>query len=114
MTAKKGAGTSDKGTGEKGEEVKFEITELPRGGSLKAPEYGRLFSEQASRRFFQKYRSYEEALLRSNKGRTVKSVLLTMQELVPKHIQNCIADTIFDGGALDEEELRDGIARHAK
>ena len=86
MTGKKGSGTGDKT-----DEVKLTITELPRAGSLKVPEYGRKFSEEASRNFYQKYRTYEEAVERSNKGRSLKSVMLTMQELVPTHIQRCVS-----------------------
>ena len=92
--------------------MKLTITELPRAGSLKVPEYGRKFSEDASRNFYQKYRTYEEAVKRSNKGRSVKSVLLTMQELVPTLIQRCVSH-IFDGTDLDEAHLKEGIARHA-
>ena len=44
MTGKKGSGTGDKT-----DEVKLTITELPRAGSLKVPEYDRKFSEEASR-----------------------------------------------------------------
>ena len=51
----------------------MQLTELVPGGSLKAPEYGRHFSEAASRKFFQKYAEYEEAVKLSNKGRTVQA-----------------------------------------
>ena len=47
---------------------------------------------------------------RSDKGRSVNSVLLTIQELVPTHIQRCVSDTIFDGTDLDEANLKQGIA----
>lgn len=68
MTAKEGTGTRDNA-----EEVKFEITELTRGRSLIVPEH--VFSEQLSRRFHQKYRTYEEAaaVVQSNRGWTSRS-----------------------------------------
>ena len=63
---------------------------------------------------YHKCRTYKKAVERSNKGRSVKSVLLMMQELVPTYIQRCVSDTIFDGMDLDEAHLKEGTARHAK
>ena len=102
------------GGGDAGDAVKFKLTELVPGGSLKAPEYGRHFSEAASRKFFQKYAEYEEAVKLSNKGRTVQAALLTVTELVPRHIRACLSRTIFDGTVLEEDNLREALARHAK
>ena len=102
------------GGGDAGDAVKFKLTELVPGGSLKAPEYGRHFSEAASRKFFQKYAEYEEAVKLSNKGRTVQAALLTVTELVPKHIRACLSRTIFDGTVLEEDNLKEALARHAK
>lgn len=61
MTAMKPSGTSGKAN-----MVKLKTTQLPRRGSRKVPEYARLFSEQASRGFHQKYRTYEAAVAESN------------------------------------------------
>ena len=57
---------------------------------------------------------YEEAVKLSNKGRTVQAALLTVTELVPKHIRACLSRTIFDGTVLEEDNLREALARHAK
>lgn len=50
--------------------------------------------------------------MRSNKGRTVKSVLLTMRALVPKHFQHRMPETIFEVTEQDDDEPERGIARH--
>ncbi|CAN0053815.1 unnamed protein product, partial [Sphacelaria rigidula] len=93
------------GDDDAGEEVKFKFTELIPAGSLKAQEYGRHLSENASRRFYQKYVEYEEAVKMNNTGRGMQAVLLTVAELVPKHTRACLSRTIFDGSVLDEDDL---------
>ena len=37
-----------------------------------------------------------------------------MQELVPKHMQNCVSMTILDETPPDEDELKHRIQRHVK
>ena len=37
-----------------------------------------------------------------------------MTELVPRHIRACLSRTIFDGTVLEEDNLREALARHAK
>ena len=57
-------------------------------------------------KFFQKYAEYEEAVKLSNKGRTIQAALLTVTELVPRHIRACLSRTIFDGTVLEEDNQR--------
>lgn len=101
MAARRGSGTNERFDG-----VKCGIIEVTPGGSLRVSEYGRMFCEQASRRFSLKYRDYEETVARGHKRRTVKSMLSTMQALVPKKIQNCVSVTTFNGTKLTEDELK--------
>lgn len=102
------------GESDTADEVKFEFTELVPSGSLKAPEYGRHFSENASRRFVHQCMEYEEALQLSNMERTVQAALPTVTELVPKHIRARLSCTILDGSVLDDGYLKEALGRHAK
>lgn len=73
-----------------------------------------MFSEQALRRFLQRYQEHEQAVLRRNKARNAKSALLTVEELLPRHVQDCLSDHIFDVTELTNATIREGIARHAE
>ena len=37
-----------------------------------------------------------------------------MSELLQKHIGMCLSKTFFDGSDLEEEKLREALARHAQ
>ena len=35
-----------------------------------------------------------------------------MSELLQKHVRECLSRTFFDGSDLEEEQLREALARH--
>ena len=37
-----------------------------------------------------------------------------MSELLERHIRACLSRTFFDGSDVEEEKLREALARHAK
>lgn len=50
----------------------------------------------------------------TNKGCTVQVALLTVTELVLKHIRPCLSPTICDRSTLEEDGRKEALCRHAK
>lgn len=48
----------------------------------------------------------------SNKGRTGQAAMLTVAELVPKHIRTCISRAISYGSVVDGYHLEKAFGRH--
>ena len=57
---------------------------------------------------------YERGVKQSNKEQTVKRHVLSMSELLQKHIRAYLSRTFFDGSDLEEETLRKALAQHAQ
>ena len=83
--------------------------------SRKPPaEYGRVFSRTASKKLIRLYTDYERGVKQSNKENTVKWHVLSMSELLQKHVRACASRMFFDGSDVEEEKLREALAWHAQ
>ena len=63
--------------------------------------------------FLHLYTDYERGVKSSKKEQMVKRHVLSMSELLQKHIRACLPRTLFDGSNIEEEKLREALARHA-
>ena len=82
--------------------------------SREPPKYGRVFSKRASKKSLRLYVDYERGVKQSNKEQTVKRYVVSMAELLQKHIRGCLPRTVFDASSLEENTLREALARHAQ
>ena len=75
--------------------------------------YGQLFLRTDSKKFRRSYTDYKRTVKQSNKGQTVKRHVLSMLELLQKHICACLSKT-FSVVSNVEEKLREALARHVR
>ena len=87
---------------------------LVSGDSKNPPEYRRFFSRTASKKCLRLYTDYERGVKQSKEKQTVKRHILSMSELLQKHIRTCLSRTFFDGSDVEEEKLREALAWHAQ
>ena len=87
-------------------------TELVLGGSIAPPEYGRKFSREASRKFYQAYEEYVRAIQIGNRGQTVQRYLLTVNELLPRYVRKSLAKLYQAGRDLSNDVLMEALGRH--
>ena len=95
-------------------EVTDSFTSLVFGDSRKPTEYGRVFARTTSKKFLRLYTDYERGVKQSNKEQTVERHIISMSNSLQKHIRACMSRTFFDGSDVEEEKLREALARHAQ
>ena len=78
------------------------------------PQYGRVFSQAASLRFFTQYVEYERSVELSNNARSISHPVLWVSQLLPKSIRSCLSRTYLDGTELRGDDLREALAKHAE
>ena len=96
------------------------MNDLILGNYPGAPQYGRFFSQAASLRFYTQYAEYHAGTL-SISGRwhsaTAQSIprpVLPVAQLLRQSIRSCLSRTYFDGTELQEDDLREALAKHAE
>ena len=102
------------GRGLEHSEMTDNFASLVFGDSRESPEYGRVFARTASTKFLRLHTDYGRGFKQSNKEQTVKRHILSMSELLQKHIRVCLSITFFDGSGYEEEKLREALAWHAQ
>ena len=102
------------GRGGEHSEVTDNFASLVFDNSRKPPEYGRFFSRTAPNNFLRLYTDYERGVKQTNKERTMKRHIFSMSELLQKRIRACRPRMFFYGSDLEEEKLREVLARHAQ
>ena len=101
-------------TGDAGGELRAGLTNVVLGNGPKVPVYGRRYSQQNSLKFYTKYAEYERSLELANSGQTFQRPLLQVAQLLPKSIRSCLSRVYFDGTELEENDLREALAKHAE
>ena len=88
------------------------------GGRIAAPVYEKPFSEENSCECSKEYREYERNTSLSNTGQTVQRPLLTLGQLLPPSVRECLKDCFFEDAEYDEEfaesDLQGGLAQHGQ
>ena len=102
------------GRGGEPSEVTDNFASLVLGDFRKPPEYGRVFSRTASKKLLRLYAEYERGVKQSNKAQAVKRHVLSMSELLQKHIRACLSTAFFYGSDLEKVKLRETLARHTQ
>ena len=96
-------------------EVTDNFASLVFGDPRKPPEYGRVFPELLPHDFYACTQTTSGESNRATGNRqTVKRHILSMSELLQKHIRTCLSRTFFYGSDVEEEKLRETLARHAQ
>ena len=94
-------------------EVRVGLTDLILGNGPEAPQYGNnVFA--ASLRFFAQYAEYERSMELSNKAQSISRPVLSVARLLRKSTRSCLSRTHFDGTELQEDDLREALAKHAE
>ena len=108
------AGGGSSGSTSADGEVRVGLTDLILGNGPEAPQYGRVFSQAASLRFFTQYAEYERSMELSNKAQSISRPVLSVARLLRKSTRSCLSRTHFDGTELQEDDLREALAKHAE
>ena len=90
------------------------FTNLILGNGPKAPEYGRVFSQSSSLKFYTEYTEYARNSELCNNAQSITRPVLTVAQLLHKSIRSCLSRTYFDGSDLVEEDLREALMKHAE
>ena len=93
-------------------EVRVGLTDLILGNGPEAPQYGNVFA--ASLRFFAQYAEYERSMELNNNTQSISRPVLSVSQLLRKSIRSCLSRTYFDGTELQDDDLRDALAKHAE
>ena len=93
---------TDGGRGGAHSEVTDNFASLVFGDSRKQPEYGQAFSKTASNKFLRLYTDHEWGVKQSNMEQMVKRHILSMSELLQKHIRACLSRTFLDGSDVEK------------
>eukprot|EP00903_Cladosiphon_okamuranus_P012037 g11302.t1 len=85
------------------------------GDGIPVPEYG-TFSRAESARFYREYDEYKRKQVLGNSGQSVQRQLLTVAQLLPRHIRVSLRQRIFptERGELSEAQLLEALARHGQ
>ena len=117
--SQRGGAAAAEGGGSQGptsadDEVRIGLNDLILGNGPGAPQYGRVFSQAASLRFYTKYAEYERAMELSNNAQSISRPVLSVAQLLRQSIRSCLSLTYFDGTELQEDDLREALAKHAE
>ena len=92
--------------------VRIGLNDLILGSGPGAPQYGRVFSQAASLRFYTQYAEYERAMELSSNAQSISRPVLSVAQLLRQSIRSCLSWTYFDGTELQEDDLREALAKH--
>ena len=95
-------------------EVRIGLNDLILGNGPGAPQYGRVFSQAASLRFYTQYAENERAMELSNNVQSISRPVLSVAQLLRQSIRSCLSRTYFDGTELQEDDSREALAKHAE
>ena len=95
-------------------EVRIGLNDLILGSGPGAPQYGRVFSQAASIRFYTQYAEYERAMELSNNAQSISRPVLSVAQLLRQSIRSYLSRTYFDETELQEDDLREALAKHAE
>ena len=95
-------------------EVRIGLNDLILGNGPGAPHYGRFFSQAALLRFYTRYAEYERAMELSNNAQSISRPVLPVAQLLRQSIRSSLSWTYFDGTELQEDDLREALAKHAE
>ena len=87
-------------------EVRVGLTDFILGNGPEALQYGRVFSQAASLRFFTQYAKYERSMELSNNAQSISRPVLSVSQLLRKSIRSCLSRNYFD--ATELQEVLDG------
>ena len=73
-----------------------------------------VFSQAASLRFFTHYAEYERRMELSNNAQSISRPVLSVSQLLRKSIRSCLSRTYFDGTELQDDDLREALAKQAE
>ena len=100
------AGGGSPGSTSAESEVRVGLTDLILRNGREAPQYGRVFSQAASLRFFTQYAEYERSMALSNNAQSISRPVLSVSQLLRKSIRSCLSRNYFD--ATELQEVLDG------
>ena len=80
---------------------------------LRPPNYGTLYSKQASRSFYTKYLEYKRRVELANMGGAVMYPVVSMAQLVPTHLHRVFARVFHDKNTISPLQLAAAIKNHA-
>ena len=117
--SQRGGAAAAEGGGSQGstsadDEVRIGLNYLILGNGPGAPQYGRDFSQAASLRFYTQYTEYEQAMELSNNAQSISRPVLSVAQLLRQSIRSCLSRTFFGGTELQEDDLREALAKHAE
>ena len=72
-----------------------------------------MFSRTTSKKFLHLYTDYERGVQQSNKEQTAKRHILSMSELLQKHIRACLSRAFFYKSDIEKEKLCEALAWYA-
>ena len=101
------------GSGENKEGVR-RFADLVLRGSLGPPQYGKGYSRDASKLMYHGYIEYRDAVTKTNRWQSVKRYVLTLSEVIPKHVRACLSRNVFEGSELSNDNLLEALAKHAE
>ena len=78
------------------------------------PQYGRVFSQAASLRFYTQYTERERAMKLRNNAQFISRSVLSVAQLLGQSIRSCLSRTYFDGTEVQEDDLRERFTKHAE
>ena len=108
------AGGGSSGSTSADGEVRVGLTDLIVGKGPEAPQYGRVFSQAASLRFFTQYAEFERSMGLINKAHSISRPVLSASQLLRKFIPTCLSQTYLDGTELQDNDLREALAKHGE
>eukprot|EP00903_Cladosiphon_okamuranus_P011351 g10699.t1 len=84
------------------------------GGGPSPPEYDSMFSVKSSCDFWKNYQEYKRRIELSNSGQTVQRPLLTISQLLPRHVRRTLARISGLTGELSEADLTRALCVHGE
>ena len=117
--SQRGGAAAAEGRGSQGStsadcEVRIGLNDLIMGNGPGAPQYGRFFSQAASFCFYTQKAEHERAMELSNNAQSISRLVLSVAQLLRQSIRSCLSRTYYDGTELQEEDLREALAKHAE
>ena len=109
------AGGGSPGSTSANGEVRVGLTDLIFENGPDAPSMAE-FSQAASLRFFTQCSEYERVFVLSNNAQSVSrpDLVLSLFQLLHKFIRSCLSRTYFDGTEVQDDDLRNALAKHAE
>ena len=100
------------GRGDKHSEVTYNFASLVLDGSKNHLNMDEFFLELLPRNFFACTQTTSGESNRAKRKDSETAYILSMPELLQKHIRACLSRTCFDGSDLEEEKLREALPKY--